>query len=118
MCSSTAISGQEATSDARPADHEDTATSRRVDVRELVSEHRAQLIGESSRSSPSVQQTAAERALYPTVRMLGCATGDTNSRGTGSRDARARSLTSRYRSGRSTSLTGRARSAVSTVRSE
>ena len=65
-----------------------------------------------------MQHTAAERALYPTVRMFGCAAGDTNSRGTGSRAAQASSLTSRYRSGRSTSLTGRARSAVSTVRSE
>ena len=115
MCSSTAISGQDATSDASPADHEETATSCLATCASSCASTARSSDRVSSRSSPSVQHTAADLALYPTVRMFGCVAGDTNSRGTGRCAEKASSLTIRYRSGRSTSLTGRARRAASTV---
>jgi hypothetical protein len=118
MCSSTAIRGQDATRDASPADHEEYATSRRATCASSCASTARSSVSVSSRSRPSVQQTAADRALYPTVRILGCDAGDTNSLGTGRCAENASSRTIRYRSGRSTSLTGRARRAASTVRSE
>ena len=88
-CSSSADSGQNATSDASPADHDDTATSRLGTCASSCATTARSSAGVSTRSSPSVQHTAAERALYPTVSTLGCTAGDTNSRGTGSRAAEA-----------------------------
>ena len=59
--SSSAVPGQIATSDASPADEEETTTSRRVTCDSSCASTARSSAGESSASSPSVQHTAADR---------------------------------------------------------
>jgi hypothetical protein len=118
ISSAAAGTGRNATSDASPADHDDTSVSRRDTWASSWASTARSSASDSSRSSPSVQHTAAVRELQPTVRMFGCGAGATNNRGTGSRASRQSSRTTRYSAGFSTSLTGRARRAVSTIRSD
>ena len=63
MCSTTAISGQDATSDASPADHEETATSCLATCASSCASTARNSDSVSSRSNPSVQHTAADLAL-------------------------------------------------------
>jgi hypothetical protein len=61
ICSTSALNGLSPTSDATPADHDDTATSRRMTCESSWARTARSSAGFSSRSRPSVQHTAAER---------------------------------------------------------
>ena len=67
---------------------------------------------------PSVAHTAACRGLRPVANALGCAVGETYSRGIGWRAEVASSRTMRYIAGCSASLTGRAPIERSAILSE
>jgi hypothetical protein len=58
---SSAVSGQTETSDASPADEDETTTSRRVTCASSCASTARSSAGDSAASSPSVQHTAADR---------------------------------------------------------